>query len=412
MRIIVPALGSRGDIQPYINLCQGLKKAGHEAILASLPGVRDFAGEFGVDFAAVGPDVDIAAETARLWDRASAIWWIGLMRVMQYGAKLVEQAYPDVFALCRKADLVVVNDTTLGAAEAEKLGIPWVSVTLQPMRAPVRKTQSRGMRSALQDLFWKSAGGMMVAPINAFRKRVGAPVVEDMTATGIVSDRLLLLPVSPTVVAADPHWLPFVKMTGYWFPEIQPDWNPSAALVKFLEAGPKPVVVCLGAMSMSGASAIRAADIALQAVQQAGVRAVIQGWDAILRGRTLPPTVIHAGPVPHGWLLERAGAIVHHGGAGTTASGLRAGIPALVIPHIIDQFYWAQRVEALGAGPVPIPRPKLTAEALAGAIRRMLDDGEMRARAAEAGRLIRAEGNGVERAVRFIEEAAGRNPAC
>jgi UDP:flavonoid glycosyltransferase YjiC (YdhE family) len=374
--------------------------------------MRGLAEEYGVKYAAVGPDVDLPAESARLWDSASHIWWIGFLRVMQFGAKLVEKAYPDVLALCRTAELVVVNDCMLGAAEADKLGIPWVSVTLQPLRAPVFTVHGGGLKKRLTDLFWKFAGGMMVAPINAFRKRVGAPTVKDIVSMGVISERLLLLPVSPTVVPADPRWLPFVKTTGYWYPEIQPDWHPPDALVEFLNAGPKPVVICLGAMSMSGGNAIRAAEIALDAVRRTGVRAVIQGWDSILRGHALPVGVFHAGPVPHGWLLEHASGIVHHGGAGTTAAGLRAGIPSLIIPHIIDQFYWARRVEALGAGPVPIPRPKLTAEKLAGAIRQMAEDEAMRGKAAEAGRRIRAEGNGVERAVRFIEEAAGRNPAC
>ncbi len=124
MRIIVPALGSRGDVQPYINLCQGLKAAGHHPILASMPCMRQLVEAHNVEFAAVGPDVDLGEMVARVWEKTSQFWWIGFLRVMQLGAKLVEQAYPDLLALCRGADLIVVNDTSAGAAEAEKLGIP------------------------------------------------------------------------------------------------------------------------------------------------------------------------------------------------------------------------------------------------------------------------------------------------
>ncbi|MGB7537598.1 MAG: glycosyltransferase [Anaerolineales bacterium] len=408
MRIIVPALGSRGDIQPYINLCQGLKKAGHHPILASLPCMKPLVESHEVEFAAIGPDVDLGEMAARVWEQTSQFWWIGFLRVMQLGAQLVEQAYPDLFALCRSADLIVVNDTSAGAAEAEKLGIPWVSVTLQPLRAPKNRKPAAGIRGRLNDVLWFHLGRMLIAPINAFRKRVGAPLVEGIVSTGIMSDKLLLLPVSPQVVTADPEWPPHVKLTGFWFPELHPDWRPPDDLQRFVDSGEPPVVICLGAMSLSGENARRAAGIALRAVERSGVRAVIQGWDGILRGRAMPSGTIHAGPVPHGWLLERAAGIVHHGGAGTTASGFRSGKPALVIPHIIDQFYWSQRVEALGTGPVPIPRPKLTVEGLAAGMRQILDDREMQNRAGELGRKIRAEGNGVERAVHHIEAAKDR----
>ncbi|MBN2005398.1 MAG: hypothetical protein JXA21_18720 [Anaerolineae bacterium] len=118
---------------------------------------------------------------------------------------------------------------------------------------------------------------------------------------------------------------------------------------------------------------------------------------------SLPPTVFHAGAVPHDWLLPRAGGLVHHGGFGTTAAGFRAGIPMLVIPHIIDQFIWGNKVAQLGVGPKPIPRPKLKAADLAAALREMRSP-EMRRQAAELGASIRAEPDGVAEAVRLIEQ--------
>jgi sterol 3beta-glucosyltransferase len=412
MKIIVPALGTRGDIQPYINLCHGLQKAGHRAVLASLPSARGLVESHVVEFAAIGPDIDLGAETAELWEGASRFWWIGLMRVMQLGARLVEQAFPDLLAVCRGADLIVVSDATAGAAEGDKLGIPWISVTLQPLRVPKRKVQETALPGKISAAVWNVIGGMMVAPINNFRKRVGAPLIRDMTSTGVMSDRLVLLPVSRNVVPPGPQWLASAKMTGFWFPEPASDWRPPADLERFLNAGDPPVVICLGAMSMSGGNAKRAAEIALTAVRKSGMRAVVQGWDTILAGRELPPGTLHAGPLPHAWLIERVAGIVHHGGAGTTASALRAGKPALVIPHIIDQFYWSQRVEALGVGPAPIPRPKLTVNGMAAGMRQILEDREMQNRAGELGRKIRAEGNGVECAVRHIEAAMTKDWLC
>jgi sterol 3beta-glucosyltransferase len=411
MKIIVPALGSRGDVQPYIDLCQGLQRAGHSAVLASLPAARVLVESHGVAFVPIGPDVDLAAMTAALWEGASRFWWIGLMRVMLLGAKLIEQAYPDLLELCRSADLIVVNDTTAGAAEGDKLGIPWISVSLQPLRVPARKAPAAGLRGKFSDAMWNVIGGMMVAPINGFRRRVGAPLVKNMISTGLTSNKLLLLPVSAVVVPPNSNWMPFVKPTGFWFPEPAKDYRPPEDLQRFLDSREPPVVICLGAMSMSGRTAERTAKISLEAIQRSGLRAVVQGWDSILEGRAMPAGSIRAGPIPHAWLLERAAGIVHHGGAGTTATAFRSGKPALVIPHIIDQFYWSQRVAALGAGPAPIARPELTVEKMAAGMRRIVEDREMQARAAELGRRIRAEGNGVGNAVRHIE-AAARGSLC
>jgi sterol 3beta-glucosyltransferase len=158
-------------------------------------------------------------------------------------------------------------------------------------------------------------------------------------------------------------------------------------------------------MSLAGEETRRAALIALEALQQAGVRAVVQGWDEALAGVDLPETVTHAGLMPHTWLFGQVSAIVHHGGFGTTGSALRAGKPAIVVPHIIDQHLWAKRVHELGVGPAPIPRAKLTTEGLAEAIAQATSDAGMRARAAKLGEQIRAEPNGVTVAVQLIEEA-------
>jgi len=123
--------------------------------------------------------------------------------------------------------------------------------------------------------------------------------------------------------------------------------------------------------------------------------------DGPIRNLVLPKTIFHASPLPHDWLLERATAIVHHGGFGTTAAGLRAGIPAVIIPHIIDQFIWGQRVYDLSAGPKPVPRTKLTAENLRQALEQAFRDEHLRQSAAALGEKIRAE-NGVQQAIRLI----------
>lgn len=397
MKIIVCAIGSRGDVQPYINLCQGLLEAGHAVTLATNPALVSLARVHGVDVAPVGPPVDMGAEGARLLAKSFNNMWIGMLRVMQLGARLVEDSYPDVLAAIRAADLVVTTDTASGIAEAEKLGLPWISVTLQPARLPVdRPAPALPVRLA-----WGVLGRLFVAPTNRFRRRIGAPPVKDIT--GMLSKRLVLLPVSRWVAPPDPQWPAHVRQTGYWFARPPENWAPPQELLAFLNAGERPVAVSLGVMSMSGEQARQGARIVLEAVRGLGVRAIVQGWDAALPGIELPATVYHAGSLPHDWLFGQVSAVVHHGGFGTTAAVLRSGSPGVVIPHVIDQFYWGQRVAELGAGPQFISRGKLTAANLQAALRQALEDGALRRKAAELGEAIRAEQDGVVEAVRMIE---------
>lgn len=399
MKIIVVTIGSRGDVQPYINLCQGLQAAGHAVRLASNPTVRLLVESHGVDFVPVGRATDMGLEGARLLERSFDNRWIGMLRVMQLGARLVEEAYPDVLAVCKDADLVIVSDTGSGMAEAEKLGKPWISVTLQPARLPVRS--ERPATPLMRALGWL-AGQLFVGPTNRFRKRVGAPLVKDITA--MLSGRLILLPVSPAVAPADPHWPGHVKQTGYWFARPSQTWQPGRDLLDFLQAGERPIAVSLGVMSTSGRKAKESAQIVLDAARKANVRAILQGWDnALLASLDIPAGVYCAGAMPHDWLFAQVSAVVHHGGFGTTAAALRSGVPAIIIPHIIDQYAWGQRVFELGAGPKFISRGNLTSERLAAAIEQSLKDLRLHSRAAQLGETICHEPDGVLQAVKIIE---------
>src|SRR5262245_34029172 len=137
MKIVIATIGSRGDVQPYMNLAQGLMTAGHNVQIASNPTLAALVEAHGVPFLPVGRSVAMGMEGARLLEKSFDNMWISLIRVMQLGAHLIEEAYHDVLAACQKADLVITSDTGSGVAEAEKLNKPWISVTLQPARLPV-----------------------------------------------------------------------------------------------------------------------------------------------------------------------------------------------------------------------------------------------------------------------------------
>jgi UDP:flavonoid glycosyltransferase YjiC (YdhE family) len=398
MKIIIPTIGTRGDVQPYIALALGLQAAGHTVTLATHPCMRGLVEGYAVGFAPMGPDIDIGLEAAVIRGR-SPHWMIGFMRVMKFSFAMLEGAHTELLELCRDVDLVIVSHTAAGSIEADQLGKPRVSVTLMPQAIAVNDPNEPFLKRSLMKIAGAGMGMMMTRPLDKIRKRVG---VAPMGPTGITSPTLNLIPLSPKVSPPDARWEARHRMTGYWYSPSPKNWEAPADLQAFLAAGDAPVVVSLGAMALSGEDALEAAQITLAAMEEAGVRAIIQGWNAQMKQLPIPATVFHAGSVPHDWLLARASGLVHHGGFGTTAAGFRAGIPALVIPHIIDQFIWGQKVAELGVGPQPIARTKLSIANMTDALRQM-QSAEMRGKAAALGTAIRNEPDGVLEAVRLIE---------
>ena len=398
MNLLIPTIGTRGDIQPYIALALGLQAAGQRPTLASHPEMRTLVESYGLTFAPIGPDIDLGLEAARIREHSFNLM-IGFSRVMKFTFSILEAAHADLLALARTADAIIVSHSAAGSIEADELHLPGVSVTLFPQAIPVNNPADAPVKKALMKMAGSVMGTMMTQPLDRIRQRVG---VAPMGPFGITSPRLNLIPLSPYVVPPNPYWEPRHQMTGYWFAPAPSDWQPPQELQNFLEAGAPPFVVSLGAMAISGKDTAEAAGITLEALARSGARAVVQGWQQVFADISLPPNVFACGSLPHEWLLPRAAGIIHHGGFGTTSAAFKAGIPSLAIPHIIDQFMWGQQIHTLGVGPKPIARNKLTASSLAAAITQMQTDTAMRQKAADLGGQIRSE-DGVASAVHLIE---------
>jgi UDP:flavonoid glycosyltransferase YjiC (YdhE family) len=175
-------------------------------------------------------------------------------------------------------------------------------------------------------------------------------------------------------------------VTGYWWPARPPGWPPPDLLVDFLAAGPPPVFLEFGSMTPNHE---RLDDVITSAVKRAGVRAVVQsGWAEL---GAAGDDILLVDDVPHDWLFARTAAVVHHAGAGTTGAGLRAGVPAVPVPVLVDQPFWAYRLHRLGVAPPPLPLPALTADTLTDALRSCLDRPTCRTRATELAHRIRAD---------------------
>ncbi len=255
-----------------------------------------------------------------------------------------------------------------------------------------------------EQVYWQIFRG----PVNRARRAVlGLPPMGRLAPFAATRRRRepVLYGFSPTVVPKPPDWQPWIEVAGYWFLPPDEGWQPPPEVLRFLEAGPPPVYVGYG--SMHARSAPDLTSLVVEALAMTGRRGVLlTGWGALTRDG-LPDFVLPVESIPHEWLFPRCTAVVHHGGAGTTAAGLRAGRPTIVTPFFADQPFWGSRIYRLGAGPKPILVRRLTAPRLAAAIRAAVDDGRVRERAADVGKRIRAE-DGVARAVEFVHRHFAR----
>lgn len=420
MNITFIAFGTRGDVQPAIALGQALQAKGHHIRILASSHFRVWVEQHGLQAAAATVDVQAVMESEGGRD------WVehgnNPLRQIQVMKRLLDKgAWPmmtDAWDACRDADVIISSFTSdpYAVALAEKLGAKAISMPLQPALIATRSGAAtmHGPRpnheSALNYWFgrllletgpWQLIG----AQVNRFRRAVlGLP---PQTAAQNVAARKQMLVVhaySAHVVPHPPDWPPTYHTTGYWFLDETNHWTPPPELVKFLEAGDLPVGLGFG--SMTGRDPARVTRLVREAVTRSGRRAVLlAGW-ARLGGETVSPDIFLLESAPHAWLYPRLAAVVHHGGAGTTAAGLRAGQPTVIVPHMADQPFWGSRIHALGVGPPPIPRPRLTAENLGAALHRVATDSAMRQRAVTLGEKIRAE-DGVGQAVRLIEAYLG-----
>jgi sterol 3beta-glucosyltransferase len=187
-----------------------------------------------------------------------------------------------------------------------------------------------------------------------------------------------------------PHdWPEHHQLTGYWYLDTAKDWMPPSDLMDFLNAGQAPIYIGFGSMGSRNPEEV--ARLAIDALVRSGQRGVLaSGWGG-LKPSELPESIYLLDSLPHSWLFPRMAAVVHHGGAGTSAAGLRAGIPSIIIPFMGDQPFWARRIYDLGVGTKPIPRKQITTQRLADAITEAVSSDAIRQNAKNLGEKIRAE---------------------
>lgn len=409
LKLLALTYGTEGDTRPIANLCRALMDVGHEVVLLAAEGTLGSARALGVPHAALAGDIrgthDPWAGVASLVNAQSNV-----ITTVRTAARLANAHTADWMRQAIEAArgghglLVSGLATYAGLSVAEHLRLPALSLALAPtaptaafpsplVPSHVPRWLNRASHHLVNAMLWRA----FRPAVNTARKDVcGLPARRTMATSNAV-----LHGVSRHLLPTPSDWPRVVRLCGQWAHPTQ-GWIPEASLQAFLDAGEPPVYLGFG--SMTGFDPHTMLRTLLAAI---GSRRALfyPGWSGA-DTRDLPSNVHVIGDTPHDWLFPRTAAVVHHGGSGTSHSAARAGVPSVVLPFAVDQFFWANRLRQLGVAP---PSPTGRAPQ-AGALARALDAAQaplMRERAAELGAAMRAE-DGLGATVREIEALLSR----
>ncbi|HRF50055.1 MAG TPA: glycosyltransferase [Anaerolineales bacterium] len=416
MRITLLALGSRGDVQPFVPLGAALRERGHRVRVASFEMFRPLFTGAGLGFHAIAGDaqalVSAASEGMLTGGRNPLTAFLALRRSYARLADGIGRDLADPALADTELILNQLPGNIYGADLAERLGIrslalgvlpltrtrAWPMLAFPPAPTTLPAYNLFSYRLA-EGLLWQLFG----SAIQRWRKaQLG---LRRLPALGPWAERRaspMIYGFSEHVVPRPPDWGDQIAITGWWLPRW-PDWRPSIDLQRFVEDSDPPVYIGFGSMPVSDAAGLTRTIV--DGVRLSGRRAVLNaGWAGL--GGELPASILGIDQAPYDWLFPRMSAVIHHGGSGTVGFGLTHGRPSQIVPFGFDQFFWGARIRALGSGPPPLPIHRLTPQRLADSITRLTRDPRLRERASALGRIMQAE-DGPTVAVSRIESLAG-----
>ncbi|KAH6669186.1 hypothetical protein F5X68DRAFT_142306 [Plectosphaerella plurivora] len=384
LNVLIQVVGSRGDVQPFVALGNELQRLGFRVRLATHDTFRTFVTEAGLEFYPVGGDP--VALMAYMVRNPGLIPSFQSLRAgdIQQKRDMIEEMLEGFWYSCYRpdtvtgdpfvADAIIANPPAFAHVHcAQALGIPvhimftmpWTSTAEFPHPlANLSNSSDRSMANAasyaiVEYLTWQGLGDV----INRWRRSIDLQPVA-MFNGPLLAERLNIPFTycwSPALVAKPADWGPHVDVCGFFFRNA-PSYSPPDDLTRFLLAGSPPVYIGFGSIVLDNPEAV--INTILEAVRLAGVRAIVsKGWSNL--AGDAGDDVYWIGDCPHEWLFGHVAAVVHHGGAGTTACGLKNGVPTLIVPFFGDQPFWGKMVANAGAGPEPIPFKQLTSKKLA-----------------------------------------------
>ena len=391
MKIILATYGSRGDVQPMLALTLALQAEGHEVLLAAPPEKAGWAKQLGCPFYPLGSDV-----TAFIDDMENAhslrpvISFVSFLR-----GELNTQfnLFPEIIA---RADLLIGSSLTFALSTlAESLGIPYRFIAFAPQMLPSGYHPFPAFKHQkfpywYNRMTWRIARLLdrhnITRLINNHRRRLGLKLIRD--AWGNILGQHVILASDSAISTVPPDIIePAVTQTGYMHLYLPNQQLPE--LEAFLEAGPPPIYAGFGSMPIR--DQIRNVSVIVEAARLAGQRAIISRfWDAPSEFSN-SNDLFFIQKYPHLNLFPKMAAVIHHGGAGTTATTAISGVPQIVVPHLLDQYYWGNQIYQSKLGPKPIWRSKLTSQKLATAIRECLANKQFRRKAREAAGIIKQQ---------------------
>ncbi|KAI4838071.1 UDP-Glycosyltransferase/glycogen phosphorylase [Aureobasidium sp. EXF-8845] len=421
LNIVVQIVGSRGDVQPFIALGCELQKHGHRVRIATHDNFREFVTSSGLEYYPIGGDPnELMAYMVKTPGLIPSMDTIAAGEISKK-RKMVHEMLQGCWRSCLYpgpdsaepkpfvADAIIANPPSFAHIHcAQALGIPLHMMFTMPWTATkgfphplanVRRSEknlSVGNYLSYAMVEWLTWQGLEDV-INTWREEdlniEPVPLTE-----GPFLQYTQKIPFtycwSGALVPKPADWPQYIDVCGFFFRD-PPHYDPPAALVEFLEAGPAPIYIGFGSIVVDDPDALTA--ILLEAIALCGQRVLLSsGWSK-LRTSDLPANVFPLGDCPHEWLFQQVSAVVHHGGAGTTACGLKYSRPTTIVPFFGDQPFWGEMIAAAGAGPMPIAFKSLSPQNLADAIRFCLTPGAIQA-AARISEMIASE-TGVQSAV-------------
>jgi len=408
MNITILTYGSRGDVQPFLPLSLGLMKRGHKVKLAAPSRFKELVEGYGISFIPLAGDPE---DLSRRFNNAGYNFIKMIREMMDHAIEIGADVLRQTEEACKDADLIVHTFSHAVGAHtlAREKNIPDIHVQTFPMFTPTGdypnvtlpnlkwRALNRFTHLASQKItWWTSSFGF-----EQVRRRAGLPkrkLYFPFDEDPLRPPTPILCAWSPIILPPSSDWPPNVYVTGYYFFDTVNSYQSPTELQNFLDRGAPPVCVSFG--SMINHDAKRIDQIVNDALKQTNNRGIIlSGWSNI--DDQSSKDVVYLNAVPHDWLLPRCKMIIHHGGAGTTSAGLRAGIPNVVVPFTADQPFWGERVHVIGAGPKSILVNQLSVEDLTQAIVEA-ESNVLRERTQVIGQRIRSE-DGVDHAVDLIE---------
>jgi sterol 3beta-glucosyltransferase len=413
MLITILTTGTRGDLQPYLALGVVLKKAGYTVRISAFENYETFVKSCGLEFFPIKGDISKVASSDSTRHAKQADNPLKLILSFNKLKSLVFDLQKDFFAACIGSDAIVYHPgAPIGYFAAQYFKIPSILATPFPMTPTMDYPAlifydtirlGKGFNLITHKVFEQIMWLASSSPVKQFWKKEFGKAPENFTCPfGKQNTRKLptIISCSNYVFSRPKDWSEYVTSTGYWFLEDEVGWNPSSDLLEFLQRGTPPVYVGFGSVGDS-ALVLQTTELVMDALKRSGNRGILAtGWNGMTKVDSIPEEIFILESAPHSWLFPRMAAVVHHGGAGTTAAGLRAGVPSIIIPFSNDQFAWGRRVYELGVGSKPIPRKKLTAERLSDAIKFALES-NIKDASIDLGIKIQSE-NGAETAARTI----------